>query len=577
MRLDSVPIVVGVSGHRDVAPGAESRLREQFGAMLERLATTHPSTPVLVLSGLAAGADLLAAEEAFARGVAVMACLPLAADEYEQDFADEERSRFREALKRCADVLVIGTTSDREHGYRELASFLAYYSTVVVAFWDGLRGKGPGGTADVVQLREAGDIGPVFQIVTPRFGQPEPPDSFTLREIYPDRPGIDLQTGKRRKQVQTPQERDRAEFETLLRNLDRFNRDVARETAPADASPILAFQVRADHAADRLQKWTLQSLRWLYVIGGIAIAAQLIVQPPFPLTQFGGLASGVRIGLLAAAGLWFKIAKREDYENRYQDYRAIAEALRVQRAWCSAGLRDRLVESSYLQMQQSELQWIRLALRTIYLVSDARESNPQDSPTNADCMSWIDGQRTYYEAAARAQAREQHKVWRVSNFLLSLGGAISGLAVVASLLRAGVGPIDVHLGSIHLQILAQKWSLYNLWPQLHRISSSTLTQWFLYLMTVPAALLGMVVLLLQFYTQQRGYSENARRYQRMFVVFDAAFRRLRDRVGDPKEVLMTLGHEALSEHADWLILHRERPLRLISGVTNVQSAPGSQQ
>jgi hypothetical protein len=63
--------------------------------------------------------------------------------------------------------------------------------------------------------------------------------------------------------------------------------------------------------------------------------------------------------------------------------------------------------------------------------------------------------------------------------------------------------------------------------------------------------------------QQRGFGENARRYQHMFKVFDAARRRLREPGVDARRVLEQLGHEALSEHAEWLILHRDRPLTFV--------------
>ena len=58
--------------------------------------------------------------------------------------------------------------------------------------------------------------------------------------------------------------------------------------------------------------------------------------------------------------------------------------------------------------------------------------------------------------------------------------------------------------------------------------------------------------------------------QRMFVVFDFTLRRLhkirnRGYAGDAAAVIGELGHEALTEHADWLILHRERPLSVIHG------------
>ena len=66
--FNDLPLVVGVSGHRDPPADAEPQLRERFGEVLDGLARRYPSMSLLVLSGLAAGADIIAAEEAIDRG-----------------------------------------------------------------------------------------------------------------------------------------------------------------------------------------------------------------------------------------------------------------------------------------------------------------------------------------------------------------------------------------------------------------------------------------------------------------------------------------------------------------------------
>jgi hypothetical protein len=88
--------------------------------------------------------------------------------------------------------------------------------------------------------------------------------------------------------------------------------------------------------------------------------------------------------------------------------------------------------------------------------------------------------------------------------------------------------------------------------------------WLLYFMTTPAAVFGWIATLVRFYAHQRGYVENARRYEHMLEVFVTAQRLLRNKRIDAREVLKKLGHEALSEHADWLMLHRTRPLDFVS-------------
>lgn len=545
--FDALPLVVGVTGHRDPPAEAEAPLRERFGEVLERLRQQHPSMQLLVLSGLAAGADIFAAEEALERGVAVLACLPMPQAEYEKDFTPQELERFRLVLSRCWDVVVVGASAERERNYVDVADFVAYYCHVLVAFWDGLQARGPGGTAQVVELRKGGvpdmmgdalvaympDVGPVFQIVTPRKDQPRPAQCYSLIEIYPERLGrkASPKSDKRRTGEQ--------EFEDAIAHLERFNRDLAREPVSAETNRLAALRDRTDAAANRLQGRTLRSLQSLYVATALAGAAQLALPADgsFNIPSWAGIVA--RIGFLAVAFAVFAIAKRGDYENRYQDYRAIAEALRVQYGWCCAGLRKRLVEASYLQMQQSELEWIRLALRTAYLITGAGAACADDSPAHQACIGWIDSQLAYYE---RAGKREQENVQRAERAILIAavtGGALSAIAAILV------------------------WALSKNWLPVPAGQDAMVLHILTYFVAVPIALGGMLAILIRFYFQQRGFTENARRYQHMFTVFDAARRRLRDHVGDPRKVLEQLGHEALSEQADWLILHRERPLTFV--------------
>lgn len=542
-----LPLVIGVSGHRDLPAEAEGPLRERFSEIIKRLRRQHPSMPLLVLSGLAAGADILAAEEALELGIAVLGVLPMPQAEYERDFTTEELDRFRRVLPRCWDVIVVGTSAKREQNYVDVADFIAYYCHLLVAFWDGLEARGPGGTAEVVQLRKGGlpgivgdalvayvpDVGPVIQIVTPRKGQPLPAHCFSIRDIYPERPGWKT-TAK--KAARSAGER---EFEDALAHLERFNRDLAHEPAPDEPSQLAALRDRADAAANELGRKTLRSLQSLYLATALAGAAQLVLPTDgsFHIPSWAGIAA--RIGFLAVAFVVFAIAKRSDYENRYQDYRAIAEALRVQYAWCCAGLRKRLVEASYLQMQQSELAWIRLALRTAYLITGVRTACDDDSPAHPECTRWINSQLEYYEVSGKREQEHLRQAQLATIFVAAGGAALSVLAAVLV------------------------WAASHKWIPVTATQAAMLAPMLTYWATMPVALGGLLALLIRFYAQQRGFAENARRYQLMFTIFDAARRRLREPSADPSKILEQLGHEALSEHADWLILHRERPLTFV--------------
>jgi len=542
-----LPLVVGVTGHRDPPEETEATLRERFREILLRLKRRYPEMPLLVLSGLAAGADMVAAEEAIQLDVAVMGCLPMPQTEYEKDFTPHERDRFRRVLPRCWDITVVGTSERREQNYMDVATFIAYYCHLLVAFWDGLGARGPGGTAEVVELRRGGvpivlgealvaympDTGPVFQIVTPRKGKALPPDCFSIHELYPKR---DLPETRSRARDESA---GQSEFENALAHLQRFNHDLDAQHAPAGPRTLADFRDRTDAVANGLQRRTLRSVQSVYIATALAGAVQLIfpTDGSFNIPTWEGIT--IRIAFLAIAIVMLVIAKRSDYENRYQDYRAIAEALRVQTAWCSAGLRGRLVEASYLQMQQNELEWIRLALRTIYLITGAGKACADDSPLHEECKRWIDGQIHYYEKSGTREQKHLQIARRAMIVLPVAGGLISAAAGVAAWLVS------------HKMIAVQP------------ADSAALLHSLAYWATMPFALGGMLALWIRFYIQQRGLAENARRYQHMLAVFAGGKRRLGEGVRDPQKVLEELGHESLSEHAEWLILHRERPLEFV--------------
>ena len=109
--FDKLPLVVGVTGHRNVAQGDEPELRKRFGEILEQLQRAYPSTPLLVMSSLAAGSDTFAAEEALDRNVPVLAALPMAVETYERDFTPAQLARFTAVRARCWDTVVAASAS----------------------------------------------------------------------------------------------------------------------------------------------------------------------------------------------------------------------------------------------------------------------------------------------------------------------------------------------------------------------------------------------------------------------------------------------------------------------------------
>ena len=524
LRMDRVPLIVGVTGHRDLAPADEPSLRDALRALLADIARGMPHTQIAVLAVLRRGAGLLAAEVALDAGLDVIGCIAGSPETCAREFAEPDAVRFRAVVQRCSRLAVVAHDESDPGGEAATASHVAFHSHVLIALWDGALTRTHGATAAVVRLRETGiapghwepgatgrkdpDPMPVFQIVTPRAGAARPREAFSVLRRYPRR-----YSGDRRAQQN---------FDDALARLDRYNKDLAATgDLPANAG-LPALMALTDRAANRLQRRSLYQVRTLYGISLIAIAAQLGFT--------GNLGpEPIKIATLAAAFVAYRIMRSADLENRYQDYRAVSEGLRVQTAWNAAGTGDEYVDPFYMRMQQSELQWIRMALRSAAFI-DSLEPRRRDERV---ALAWVREQWRYYHRAARRDQRRADAYGRLGKASQVIG--VVTMLFVAVLLLPTPHWLD------HATVLSTK----------HWATS------FAALVAAAAALLGS-------YADKQGYSANAKRYDRMFGVFDRAMRQLHRLAGGEARIMREVGHEALVEQAEWLLARRDRPLRAVS-------------
>src|SRR3982075_228065 len=87
---DRLPLVIGVTGHRDLrdedVPKLEAEVARIIAGLRRDYLKDDGETPIIVLSALAEGADRLVARVALAQGARLIAPLPLPAAEYRRDF-----------------------------------------------------------------------------------------------------------------------------------------------------------------------------------------------------------------------------------------------------------------------------------------------------------------------------------------------------------------------------------------------------------------------------------------------------------------------------------------------------------
>ena len=114
---------------------------------------------------LATGADQIAAICARSSGYFVRALLPFEPTESRKDFAEGEGLEgFEQALAAADEIVALpGDRSDLEGAYVLVGESLVGTADVVIAIWDGEEGRGPGGTAHVVELALQSSV-PVIHI-----------------------------------------------------------------------------------------------------------------------------------------------------------------------------------------------------------------------------------------------------------------------------------------------------------------------------------------------------------------------------------------------------------------------------
>jgi len=164
---------------------------------LERVAREHASTPVVVVSALAEGADRIVARLARdVLGARLVAALPMPKDAYEKDFAKAvSRREFRDLLT-SADEVIEGpiqskgrawrtTSEERNLQYAWASAYVARNADVLIAMWDGEPARGTGGTAHVVDWFLTGRTPRQYRMSRSRMRRGATPYAARLIHIDP--------------------------------------------------------------------------------------------------------------------------------------------------------------------------------------------------------------------------------------------------------------------------------------------------------------------------------------------------------------------------------------------------------
>ena len=565
-RSYAVPFIVAVTGHRDLVPDEIPILRSRVRDCLFSLRYEYPSRIIVVLSSLADGADRLVAEEAVKLGMPLSVVLPMPRALYEEDFTAESREQFAQLCDVASEIfelpLLPGSTPrsivepgpNRTRQYCQVGVFLSAHCHVLLAIWDGKDSELLGGTAATVRFHHH-DVMPgytprvtssklnltedesdlVYHVVCSRNrpeGAPAPGlkpfDTywFTTDEQNPRSEQI---PSRHRKVFEYTNEFSReAQNNAAAIDKERYSLLTGEQasTLPAGLWDINQAFCAADWLAIHYQKKVVKTLKAGHVAAFLTAVGYLtytdLLSTPL---MIGGI-----ICLMLFAVVNNALAVRGSWQRKYLDYRTLAEGLRVQFYWAAAGVTSgsvsKFAHDNFLQMQDTELGWIRNVMRVAGMECDVAP-NLEPRGLSFAVQEWIgddkSGQLGYYHKKSAQRILEHESTLRIGR----LGIWTTIIALTALLFVGSQLSDDVRTPVVYL--------------------------------------MGTVMLMVgirQSYAKTTAEAELIKQYEFMHRIFRNARKRIDDAENDSdkRRILKILGDSALEEHAQWILIHRERSI-----------------
>ena len=566
-RSYAVPLVVAVTGHRDLVADEIPIIRSRVRDCLFSLRYEYPSRIIMVMTGLAEGADRLVAEEALALGMPISVVLPMPRQMYVQDFeTDESRMEFSRLCDAASDVfelpLAPGSTEQsiaeqgpgRSRQYAQLGVFICAHCHILMALWDGKDSDQLGGTSQVVRFHH-NDVMPGYtpRVTANRLNLTEDESDLVYHIVCSrDRPGGEPAQGLEPLDAfwfTTDEDQPRsqampARHRKVFDHTNEFSREAQAnsEAIQKECYPLLTGDQAAllppglwdinqvfcasDWLAIHYQKKVTRTVKASHV-AALLTGVGYITYTDLSSTPF---MVGVIIFLMLASVVISALAVRGKWQRKYLDYRTLAEGLRVQFYWAAAGVTSgnvtKFAHDNFLQMQDTELGWIRNVMRVAGTECDIA---PNLDPYGLEfaLKEWIGdddtGQLGYYRKKSAIRIADHHNTQRVGRI-----GIWITIVALTSLLFVGSGVPEYVRGPM------------------------------VYLMGVVLLMVGIR----QSYAKATAEAELIKQFEFMYRIFRNARRRIDEAESDVdrRRLLKVLGDSALEEHAQWILIHRERSI-----------------
>lgn len=523
MKTERIPIVVGVTGHRDILLEDTNKLKalvKQGLTDVQNLCKSYSigeeETPIIMLNGLAQGADMLCAEVAFDMNIPVYAVLPCEMEIYEKSFDSEEVPKFREYVKKSEKVIMAPDTEKfneseqinlcgkkTSYEYRQLGIYIAEHSHILISLWNGDEptGKYGCGTAEVVK----------FALEHSFLGKDKLPVSGTVNDTVimwiaanrqkevGKKPYVEPKKLYRIKNVDSLAKGSNASRYSDYETIPDFMQDIIGRTicyneetkhSTLSAYPLYetkdgeelnqienALQtnyLKADRLAGYYQKRYRSFMCALSVLGALLTATFLLYDDCglpwliYPCFLFI-LVSGISLVISSSRFFSFfegksnkaKRKKLKGYHAKYIEYRAFAETLRTQFYLEACGV-NLFACDNFSWSQKNDMVWIEKALRAINVVYFGEKKQLNLSTIK---QKWIYEQYSYHTKKKTQRSSKAEKYNVILDVLKIITIVLYSVILCLEILLLfglvqwwdGTGPLDLpwrNIGIISVGIFA---------------------------------------------------------------------------------------------------------------------------
>ena len=455
MTESPIPIVIGVTGHRNLCPDDLDTIRSLVTQQLSGLRDAYPNSTFWMLNSLAAGADMLCAEIALALGIRLVCPLPMDAGEYAEDFQGEDCRRFRYLLSQSQSFVcphLEPEKAGRDFLYRQAGLYIASRCHILLALWDGDEEKkrGCGTAAAVFSARE--------RLPHSAFSCANRVSILHVRVNRADSPV---------RSAVTAQWLDGGPDNDILSRTDRFNTD-AKAGGNIPDCPILPPESTRELPLSRLemlyQTANAISLSFQKRHTGSVLAAAvccvLLVLAYLLYDELDCRGFLMLYGIVMAAyGLGCRIIRRRQFLERYLQYRLLAEAARVQCYISGLGFQSS-VSSCFTWTQKQDAAWVHCAVDAVLIGPSPAAVLSEETAREI----WIQDQLQYHTRAQKKTGQQHRLNQRICQ--MTLLGMIAAFALTFGLEYWLPGFMT---GSAFLGLSPQSW-LKILWGSISAVT-----------------------------------------------------------------------------------------------------------